>query len=62
MTERQHPRIEHAVVVYLNKLDGTIKTRYALECGDVAARQDYDHVATLDPALWIAAHWDEVET
>lgn len=62
MSEHQQPRIGHAVLVYRNKISGVIRARYWDDCEDIQSMPDYEHIASLDPALWIAAHWTQVES
>lgn len=59
MNKRQ-PQIEHAVLVYLHRGTGDVQCRYVGEIYYPPA--GYEHVASLDPALWIAAHYNEVGT
>jgi len=54
---RQRNRIEHAVLVYVHRTSGLVRTRYAEDAYDMVAYKDYEHIATLDPALWIEVNW-----
>ena len=54
MSEHQQPRIDHAVLVYRNKISGVIRTRYLDDCEDINNMPDYEHIASLDPALWLS--------
>lgn len=53
----REPKIEHAVFVYRHRTDGTIYTHYIGEPSPDT--KDYVLIASLDPALWIAAHYED---
>ncbi len=44
------------VFVYRHRETGEIKAQYI---NDPEPGEDWTHIETLDPALWIAAHYDE---
>lgn len=60
MSERL-PRIVHAVLVYRHRKTRQIETRYADEF-DEYTESDYEHIATLDPAMWIRCHYDKAKS
>jgi hypothetical protein len=54
--------IEHAVFVY--RYRGTTEIRCVYADGAKAMQHDnnFEHLATLNPRLWIERNWDKVET
>lgn len=49
------------VFVYRSKDTGQIRCHYAQEASALDSspeRQQYDHIATLEPRLWIQEHYD----
>lgn len=52
--------LTHTVFVYRRRSDGKIVACY-LDQEHLYREPWFEHVATLNPSLWVAAHWDEVE-
>lgn len=51
--------LEATIFVYKNKADGSIRAEYingAMVMGD-----EWDHLATLEPRMWIQAHYEDAE-
>ena len=52
--------LEATVFVYKSKADGSIRCEY-IDDAMKLDKEQYEHLATLEPRLWIQAHWEEVE-
>lgn len=52
--------IDATVFVYRSKIDGSIKAMYANELREFDPK-DHNHVATLEPRMWIQYHFDDRE-
>jgi len=52
--------IEATVFVYRNKATGEIRCEY-LDAAKLADLKDYDHLATINPQMWIQYHYDDQE-
>lgn len=51
--------LEATVFVFRHRHTGKIKAEYAEEARLVSV-DDYEHLATLEPRMWIEYHFDEV--
>ena len=51
--------LEATVFVYKNKADGSIRAEY-MEGSLGLDKDEWIHLATLEPRLWIQHHWNEV--
>jgi hypothetical protein len=56
LPERSSMNVSATIFVYRHKETGEIKTQY--NC-DPEPGEDWTHIETLDPAIWIAAHYNE---
>lgn len=48
-----------AVFVYRNRDTGAIRALYMDDARSMIGRDDYEHVASLDPRAWIEHHFDD---
>lgn len=51
--------LDAAVFVYRHRETGAIRALYADDARAMIGRDDYDHVASLDPRAWIEHHFDD---
>lgn len=51
--------LDAAVFVYRNRETGAILALYADDERAMIGRDDYEHVATLEPRMWIEHHFDD---
>lgn len=52
--------LQHAIFIY-RRPDNSIVAAYlghTQECNDAG----WEHIATINPRLWVEAHWDTIET
>jgi hypothetical protein len=54
--------IRHAILVYRIKSTGEIICAYADRLPPTTNDPDLEHIATLNPRLWIERNWNKVET
>lgn len=52
--------LEATVFVYKSKADGSIRAEY-MEGALSLDKDEWVHLATLEPRMWIQAHWEDVE-
>ena len=57
--ERQPHNLNSTVFVYRNRETGAIKTLYTEDARAMTGRDDYEHVASLEPRMWIEHHFDD---
>jgi hypothetical protein len=53
--------VHHAVFVYRNLDTREIKCFYAEEARAIHNDAGFEHLATLNPRMWIQCNWDKVE-
>ena len=51
--------LNSTVFVYRNRETGAIKALYTEGARAMTGRDDYEHVASVDPRMWIEHHFDE---
>ena len=51
--------LDAAVYVYRHRETGTITALYSDDACAMNYRPDYEHVATLEPRMWIEHHFDD---
>ena len=51
--------IDATVFVYRHRETGTIRALYADDARAMIDRDDYEHVASLEPRMWIEHHFDD---
>ena len=51
--------LDATVYVYRHRETGTIKALYSDDACAMHYRPDYEHVATLEPRMWIEHHFDD---
>lgn len=51
--------LDATVFVYRNRETGAICALYADDARAMIGRDDYEHVATLEPRMWIEHHFDD---
>lgn len=51
--------LEATVFVFRHRETKEIVAHYALAARGKKAHPDWEHVGTLEPRLWIQAHWDD---
>jgi hypothetical protein len=54
--------IEHAVFVYRDRETDEIRCAYAHAARVMQHDNNFEHLATLNPRLWIERNWNKVET
>jgi hypothetical protein len=54
--------IEHAVFVYRDWETAEIRCVYADAAVVMQHDKNFEHLATLNPRIWIERNWDKVET
>ena len=54
--------LDATVFVYRHRETGTITALYSNDACAMNYRPDYEHVATLEPRMWIQAHYDDART
>jgi hypothetical protein len=52
--------IEHVVFVYRDLYTGEILCFYAEEARAIYNDNNFEHLATLNPRMWIQCNWDKV--
>ena len=57
--ERQPHNLNSTVFVYRNRETGAIKALYTEGARAMTGRDDYEHVASLEPRMWIEHHFDD---
>ncbi len=50
--------LEATVFVFRHRQTAQIRCEYASEAEDVSV-QEWEHLATLEPRMWIQYHWDD---
>ena len=53
--------IEATVFVYRHLETGKVRALYMDDAHAMTGRDDYEHIATLEPRAWIEAHYDDAE-
>ena len=51
--------LDATVFVYRNRETGEIRALYVDDARAMIGRDDYEHVATLEPRMWIEHHFDD---
>lgn len=51
--------LDATVFVYRNRETGAIRALYVDDARAMIGRDDYEHVATLEPRMWIEHHFDD---
>ena len=51
--------LNSTVFVYRHRETGAIKALYTEDARAMTGRDDYEHVASVDPRMWIEHHFDE---
>jgi len=51
--------LDATVFVYRHRETGAIRALYMDEARAMIGRDDYEHVATLEPRMWIEHHFDD---
>ena len=51
--------LEATVFVYRHRETGAIRALYMDDARAMIGRDDYEHVATLEPRMWIESHFDD---
>lgn len=54
--------LDATVFVYRHRETGTITALYSDAALDMLYQADHEHVATLEPRMWIQAHYDDART
>ena len=54
--------LDATVFVYRHRETGEIRALYVDDARAMNYRPDYEHVATLEPRMWIQAHYDDART
>jgi hypothetical protein len=49
-----------AIVFVFRHKSGRVKATYPEQTFAILENEEYEHIATLEPRLWIQAHYDEV--
>ena len=57
--ERQPHNLNSTVFVYRNRETGAIKALYTEDARAMTGRDDYEHVASVEPRMWIERHFDD---
>ena len=57
--ERQPHNLNCTVFVYRHRETGAIRALYTEDARAMTGRDDYEHVASVDPRMWIEHHFDE---
>ena len=52
--------LEATVFVYRHRETGEVRSLYTDDARAMTGRDDYEHVATLEPRAWIEHHFDDV--
>lgn len=53
--------LEATVFVYRHRETREIRALYMDDASAMTGRADYEHIATLEPRMWIEAHYDDAE-
>ena len=53
--------LEVTVFVYRHRETREIRALYIDDARAMTGRADYEHIATLEPRMWIEAHYDDAE-
>ena len=53
--------IDATVFVYRHRETREIRALYIDDARAMTGRADYEHIATLEPRMWIEAHYDDAE-
>lgn len=53
--------IDATVYVYRHVVTNELRCEYREQAIELERPPDWWHVATVEPRLWILAHWDEAE-
>lgn len=53
--------LQATVFVYRNRQTRQIRCEYLEDASQLEDSPDWEHLATLEPRMWIQAHWDVVE-
>ena len=51
--------LDATVFVYRHRENGEIRALYVDDARAMIGRDDYEHVATLEPRMWIEHHFDD---
>lgn len=54
--------LDATVFVFRHRPTGEIVAHYVLAARGKELHPDWEHVGTLEPRLWIQAHWDDAKT
>ena len=58
---REPNNLDATVFVFRHRETKEIIAHYALAARGKESHPDWEHVGTLEPRLWIQAHWDDAE-
>ena len=53
--------LEATVFVYEHKQTHEIRCEYLYNAKELEDHADWEHLATLEPRMWIQTHWKEVK-
>jgi hypothetical protein len=53
--------LSHTVFVYRHKLTGAIETEYLDKALRFEDDENFEHIATINPRMWIEAHYETIE-
>lgn len=53
--------LEATVFVYRHRETREIRALYMDDASAMTGRADYEHIATLEPRMWIEAHYDDAK-
>ena len=59
LPERQPHNLNCTVFVYRHRETGAIRALYTEDARAMTGRDDYEHVASLEPRMWIEHHFDD---
>lgn len=54
-------KLDATVFVYRHKVTGKISALYLGDAKCLESRDDHEHVATLEPRMWIEYHYDYIK-
>jgi len=54
-------KLDATVFVYRHRETREIRALYMDDASAMTGRSDYEHIATLEPRMWIEAHYDNAE-
>ena len=54
-------KLDATVFVYRHKVTGKISASYLEDAKWLDSRDDHEHVATIEPRMWIEYHYDYIK-